>query len=199
MSYRGSEVTRLRVSSGGTETEHRKREQHVNARRVLKINGAERSFICDDDEDMLADVLRNLGLTGTKIGCGAGQCGACNVIMDGKLIRSCVKKMSKVEDYASITTIEGLGTAENLHPLQLAWMVYGGVQCGFCTPGFIVSAKALLDQNDNPTREEVRAWFQKNRNACRCTGYKPLVDAVVADAEVFWREDDGRPLPDGSR
>lgn len=154
-------------------------------RRVLKINGAERSFICDDEKDTLADAIRNLGLTGTKVGCGKGQCGACNVILDGKLVRSCTRKMKLVKDYSSVTTIEGLGTAENLHPLQLAWMVYGGVQCGFCTPGFIVSAKALLDCNPCPTREDVRDWFQKNKNACRCTGYKPLVDAVMTAAEVL--------------
>lgn len=154
-------------------------------RRVLIINGVERSFVCNEAEDSLADALRNLGLTGTKVGCGKGQCGACNVILNGKLIRSCTRKMKKVEDGSTVWTIEGLGTAQNLHPLQLAWIVYGGVQCGFCTPGFIVSAKALLDQNDHPSREEVRAWFQKNRNACRCTGYKPLVDAVMAAAEVI--------------
>lgn len=154
-------------------------------RRVLTINGVERSFICDNDSDSLANVLRNLGLTGTKIGCGAGQCGACNVIIDGKLVRSCTLKMKRVSEYARIETIEGLGTANNLHPLQLAWIVYGGVQCGFCTPGFIVSAKALLDTNPSPTREDVREWFHKHRNACRCTGYKPLVDAVMAAAEVM--------------
>jgi aldehyde oxidoreductase len=93
--------------------------------------------------------------------------------------------MKSVKDFSSITTIEGIGTTNHLHPLQLAWIVHGGVQCGFCSPGFIVSAKALLDENANPTREEVRAWFQKNRNACRCTGYKPLVDAVMSAAKVL--------------
>ncbi len=152
---------------------------------TLIINGAERSFLCDPEADSLAEALRRLGLTGTKIGCGKGQCGACSVILDGKVVRSCARKMKSVPDYASVTTIEGLGTADNLHPLQLAWMVYGGVQCGFCSPGFIVSAKGLLDENPNPTREDVRAWFQKHRNACRCTGYKPLVDAVMAAAKVL--------------
>ncbi|NLD81733.1 MAG: molybdopterin-dependent oxidoreductase, partial [Smithella sp.] len=154
-------------------------------RKILSINGAERSFICDSQNDTLADIIRNLGLTGTKVGCNAGQCGACNVILNGKLTRSCVKKIKSVDDYSTVYTIEGMGTAENLHPIQLAWIVYGGVQCGFCTPGFIVSTKALLDENPNPTRVEVRAWFQKNRNACRCTGYKPLVDAVMAAAKVL--------------
>ena len=116
-------------------------------RRILEINGAQKSFLCDPVNDTLADVLRRIGLTGTKVGCGKGQCGACNVILNGKLIRSCVKKMNTIEDFSTVLTIEGLGTAENLHPLQLAWIIYGGVQCGFCTPGFIVSAKALLDQN----------------------------------------------------
>ena len=154
-------------------------------RKILNINGSEKSFICNLEKDTLADVIRKLGLTGTKVGCNAGQCGSCNVILNGKLVRSCVKKISQVEDYSTVYTIEGMGTAENLHPLQLAWIVYGGVQCGFCTPGFIVSSKALLDENPNPTREEVRDWFQKNRNACRCTGYKPLVDAVMAAAKVL--------------
>ncbi len=154
-------------------------------RKILEINGVQRSFICDPVNDSLADALRRLGLTGTKIGCNKGQCGACSVILNGKLVRSCLFKMGKVDDFSTVLTIEGLGTADNLHPLQLAWIIYGGVQCGFCTPGFIVSAKALLDENPNPTREEVRAWFQKNRNACRCTGYKPLVDAVMAAAKVM--------------
>lgn len=154
-------------------------------RRCLKINGAEVSFICNNEKDTLADVLRNLGLTGTKIGCGTGVCGACNVILDGKLVRSCVMKMRQVKENSTVETIEGLGTAENLHPLQVAWILYGGVQCGYCTPGFIISAKALLDENPAPTREEVRKWFKDHLNACRCTGYKPLVDAVMAAAKVM--------------
>ena len=128
--------------------QHSKSERMITMayeRKVLIINGVERSFICDEAEDSLADVLRNMGLTGTKIGCGKGQCGACNVILDGKLIRSCTRKMSKVQDGSTVQTIEGIGTAENLHPLQLAWIVYGGVQCGFCTPGFIVSANVQAD------------------------------------------------------
>ncbi|NTV43864.1 MAG: molybdopterin-dependent oxidoreductase, partial [Syntrophobacteraceae bacterium] len=134
----------------------------------------------------LADVLRGqLGLTGTKVGCGAAQCGCCSVIMDGKVIRSCVTKFKKVDEEARITTIEGIGTPENLDPIQVAWMVHGGAQCGFCSPGFIVSSKGLLAENNNPTREEVRDWFQKHRNACRCTGYKPLVDAVMDAARVL--------------
>ena len=154
-------------------------------KRKLTINGIDRMIIVDP-ESTLAQLLRKqLGLTGTKVGCGKGECGSCSVIMDGKVVRSCIVKMKKVPDEAKIITIEGVGTQDNLHPLQLAWMVYGGAQCGFCTPGFIVSAKALLDQNQNPTREDVREWFQKNNNLCRCTGYKPLVDAVLDAAKLM--------------
>jgi aldehyde oxidoreductase len=154
-------------------------------KRTLEINGVKKTIIFDQ-ESSLADVLRDqLGLTGVKVGCGAGQCGCCNVILDGKLVKSCITKMKRVSDGARLLTIEGMGAPDNLHPIQLAWTVHGGAQCGFCSPGFIVSAKALLDENKNPTREDVRGWFQKNRNACRCTGYKPLVDAVMDAAKVI--------------
>jgi aldehyde oxidoreductase len=157
-------------------------------KRVFIINGVETTLIADPDMS-LADTLREqLRLTGTKVGCGQGQCGCCNVILDGKLVRSCVTKTGKVPDYASIITIEGIGDKKHLHPLQLAWMVHGGAQCGFCSPGFIVSSKALLDQNPSPTREDIREWFQVHRNACRCTGYKPLVDAVMDAAKVLRAE-----------
>ncbi|ATW27049.1 molybdopterin-dependent aldehyde oxidoreductase [Candidatus Formimonas warabiya] len=151
----------------------------------LNLNGADRMTICDPEKDTLADVIRRMGLTGTKLGCKAGQCGACSVLLDGKVVRSCARKIKNIPDYSKIVTIEGIGTPASLHPLQLAWMVYGGVQCGFCAPGFIVSAKGLLDENSHPSREDVRSWFQKHRNACRCTGYKPLVDAVMGAAKVL--------------
>ena len=158
-------------------------QKHIN------VNGVPHNiFVCPDAT--LAKVLREqLHLLGTKIGCGQGQCGACNVILDGKLVRSCITKMSRVAENAEILTIEGLGTPQNLHPIQKAWVKHGGAQCGFCTPGFIVSAKALLDENKNPSRLEVRDWFQKNRNACRCTGYIPLVDAVIEAGKVLRGEE----------
>jgi len=149
------------------------------------VNGVERMFFFDPGQDTLAETLRRYGLTGIKVGCNAGQCGACSIIVNGAVMRCCMKKMKDVADGSVIETIEGLGTANNLHPLQQAWITYGGVQCGFCSPGFIMSAKALLDKNPSPTREEVREWFFKNRNICRCTGYKPLVDSVMAAAEVI--------------
>ncbi|MCB2149549.1 MAG: molybdopterin-dependent oxidoreductase, partial [Deltaproteobacteria bacterium] len=154
-------------------------------KKTLAVNNIERMLIADP-ESSLAHVLREqLHLTGTKVGCGQGQCGCCNVILNGKLVRSCVTAMKKVPDGSQVITIEGLGDATHLHPLQLAWMVHGGAQCGFCSPGFIVSAKALLDANPDPTRENIRHWFQVHRNACRCTGYKQLVDAVQDAGRVL--------------
>ena len=142
-----------------------------------------------DLNDTLVDVLRNqLHITSVKIGCGKGQCGACTVLVDGKPTRACIVKMSRVNDNAALTTLEGVGTADRLHPLQHAWIFHGAAQCGFCTPGFILSAYALLQENKSPSREEVRDWFQKNHNVCRCTGYKPLVDAVM-DAAALMRGD----------
>lgn len=152
---------------------------------MLNINGVDRMFMCDPENDKLSDVLRRIGLTGVKVGCGTGVCGSCSIILNGQVIRSCTKKISQVEEYSKITTIEGIGTPQHLHPLQVAWMNCGAVQCGFCVPGFIVSAYALLEQNPDPTREEVRDWFQKTRNVCRCTGYKQIVDAVMAAAKVM--------------
>ena len=142
-------------------------------------------FICDPEKDTLADVLRRIGLTGVKVGCGTGLCGACSVILNGKVIRSCTRRISKVDEYSEITTIEGIGTPNNPHPIQVAWAGSGAVQCGFCTPGFIVSTYALLKENPKPTREEARDWFQKTRNVCRCTGYKHIIDAVMLAAEVM--------------
>ena len=152
---------------------------------IYIINGVERTLYFDANKDSLADVLRRYGLTGLKVGCGSGQCGTCTIIVDGEPVRSCVRKMSKLPEYSVIETIEGIGTASNLHPLQRAWIKFGGVQCGYCTTGFIMSAKALLDKNPNVTRQEVREHFSKNNNLCRCTGYKPLVDAVMAAAAVM--------------
>lgn len=151
----------------------------------LIINGISRRVLVDP-ADSLADVLRGqLQITSVKVGCGKGQCGACTVLLDGAVTRSCIVKMSRVPENASVTTLEGIGTAQALHPLQKAWIFHGAAQCGFCTPGFIVSAKALLDENKNPSREDVREWFKKHHNICRCTGYKPLVDAVMDAAAVL--------------
>ncbi|QQE80587.1 molybdopterin-dependent aldehyde oxidoreductase [Alicyclobacillus sp. SO9] len=154
-------------------------------KKSVNINGAQMRLVVDS-KATLSDVLREqLHLTGTKVSCNKAQCGACNVIMNGKVVFGCATKMEKVPDDAIITTIEGIGTPTNLHALQLAFVKHGTAQCGFCTPGFIVSAKALLDQNANPTRTETRDWFQKHKNVCRCTGYKPIVDAVMDASKLL--------------
>lgn len=151
----------------------------------LNINGADRMIVCDPEKDTLAELLRRLGLTSVKIGCGTGQCGSCTVLVDGKPVRSCSRKMKSIAEYARIETLEGIGTPLHLHPLQQAFITYCAVQCGFCTPGFIMSAKGLIDANPNPTRQDVRDWFTKYHNVCRCTGYKQIVDAVMAAAAVM--------------
>lgn len=133
-----------------------------------------------DEEQRLADFLRErLMLTGTKIGCRKGECGACTVILDGKAVTSCLVSVMKAMD-AEIWTIEGLGKAGDLHPLQKAFIEKGAVQCGFCTPGMIMSAKALLDQNPDPTGEEIREAL--SGNICRCTGYVRIEEAVRSAA-----------------
>lgn len=152
---------------------------------TLNVNGLDRNVVVEG-EQLLADVLRNqLLLTGCKATCMEGQCGACSVILNEKVVRACLVRMKKVPTNSKVYTIEGIGRADDLHPLQVAWMAHGAAQCGICTPGFIMAAKALLDVDVNPTREEVRDFFHKNNNACRCTGYKPLVDAVMAAAKVM--------------
>jgi aldehyde oxidoreductase len=151
----------------------------------LVINGVTKTLIVDP-ETSLGDVLRKqLLLTGTKVSCNDGHCGACSVIVNGKLALACVTKMSRVPDGAAITTVEGIGTPEKLHPIQIALVVHGAPQCGFCMPGMVVSAKALLDSNPNPTREEARAWLTQHHNACRCNGYKPVVDAIIDAGKVM--------------
>ena len=133
-------------------------------------------------ELLLVDFLRDgLGLTGTKRGCGVGECGACTVILNGRTVASCLVPAASI-DGADILTVEGLSDGERLHVLQRAFIDYGAVQCGFCTPGMLLSAKALLDQNPNPTREEIRVAI--SGNACRCTGYSKIVDAGEAVAKT---------------
>lgn len=130
-----------------------------------------------DPMTTLLDVLREqLGLTGTKKGCDAGDCGACTVVMDGKAILSCLTPVLQAAG-KEIVTVEGLAQEGRLHPLQEAFIECGAVQCGFCTPGMLLSAKALLEQNPSPTQEEVRVTI--SGNLCRCTGYKKIIDAIM--------------------
>ncbi len=129
---------------------------------------------------LLLDFLRyDLGLTGSKEGCGVGVCGACTVLVDGELHASCITLAAAVEGY-EVTTIEGIAEADRLHPVQQAFIDYGGFQCGICTPGQVISAKALLDFNPHPTEDEIKRWMMGN--LCRCTGYYGIVNSVAAAA-----------------
>ncbi|WP_371373224.1 (2Fe-2S)-binding protein [Sporomusa aerivorans] len=125
---------------------------------------------------LLVDMLRDrLGLTGTKIGCGEGDCGACTVLLDGKTVNSCLILAVQADGH-NVLTVEGLGTYDKLHPLQEAFIAEGAVQCGFCTPGMLLSAKSLLDENPQPTRQEIAKHI--SGNLCRCTGYAKIINAI---------------------
>ncbi len=144
------------------------------------INNDEFEFLCDPKQSML-DVLRDeLNLTGSKEGCATGDCGACSVVMDGRLVCSCLVLGTEMEG-KTIETIEGMADGEKLHPLQQKFLDHAALQCGICTPGFLVSAKALLEKNPDPTETEVRYWLAGN--LCRCTGYDKIIRAVMDAAE----------------
>ena len=147
-----------------------------------EINGDDYEFICEADESLL-DVLRDrLHLTGSKEGCGTGDCGACSVTMNGRLVCSCLV-LGAEADGQSIETIEGMADGANLHPLQRIFIEQAALQCGVCTPGILVAAKALLNVNPNPTESETRYWLAGN--LCRCTGYDKIIRAVqLAAAEL---------------
>ena len=141
----------------------------------VKVNGAEHTLTISPDH-MLLDMLReDLGLTGTKRGCGNGECGACSVIMDGKLVNSCLVPAMKA-DGSEISTVEGLASEGDLHPIQEAFLEKGAVQCGFCTPGMLLAAKSLLDQNPHTSLEEIKTAI--SGNLCRCTGYTKIIEAI---------------------
>jgi aerobic carbon-monoxide dehydrogenase small subunit len=146
----------------------------------LRVNGE--SVVREvTDNRLLLDFLRNdLGLTGSKEGCSVGVCGACTVLLDGQAISSCLA-LAVFANGHDVTTIEGLASNGNLHPLQQAFIDYGGFQCGICTSGQIMAAKALLDTNPHPSTEEIKAWMMGN--LCRCTGYYKIVESIQAAAE----------------
>ena len=146
--------------------------QHV----TTEVNGEPQDFLCEPQETLL-DVLRDeLHLTGTKEGCSSGDCGACSIMVDGRLVCACL--MFGVEAQGkTIDTIEGMAEGDKLHPLQTKFLEEAALQCGFCTPGFLVAAKALLERNSDPTEMEVRYWLAGN--LCRCTGYDKIVRAVM--------------------
>lgn len=153
-------------------------KHHVSA----VINGEPTEFLCETQQTLL-DVLRDeIGLTGSKEGCASGDCGACSVIMDGRLVCSCLV-LGCEADGTEVTTIEGIAQGDHLHPVQQKFLEHAALQCGFCTPGLIVASKALLDENPNPTEEEARYWLAGN--LCRCTGYDKVIRAVMDAAEVM--------------
>jgi aerobic carbon-monoxide dehydrogenase small subunit len=146
------------------------------------INGEAVEFLCEPGENLLTALRDSVGLTGTKEGCTTGDCGACSVILNGRLVPSCLVLAPEARG-RTITTIEGIADGERLHPLQQKFLDHAALQCGICTPGFIVAAKALLDAKPNPTEEETRYWLAGN--LCRCTGYDKIIRAVLDAAAAL--------------
>lgn len=146
------------------------------------INGKSISFLCEPQQSLLSCLRDVLGLTGTKEGCSDGNCGACSIIMNGRLVNSCLVLGAEAEG-ADITTVEGLADWNGLHPIQQAFLDHDALQCGFCTPGFLIATKALLDQEPDPSDERIRTWLAGN--LCRCTGYDKIVKAVKTAAAML--------------
>ncbi len=144
---------------------------------VLTVNGVEHDIGIEPNRLLLQALREDIGLTGTKEGCSIGVCGACSVTIDGRLVSSCLTLAVGCQG-KEITTIEGLAKGGKLHPIQQAFLEYGGFQCGICTPGQIIAAKALLDSQPNPSEEEVKEWM--SGNLCRCTGYYKILESVMA-------------------
>ena len=149
------------------------------------VNGEPREFLCDVDQTLLDALRDELGLTGSKEGCGSGDCGACSVMLDGRLVCSCLVLAAETEG-GEVETIEGMAAGEQLHPLQRTFLEEAALQCGICTPGFLVAAKALLDRDLDPSETEIRYWLAGN--LCRCTGYDKIVRAVQKAAEEMRAE-----------
>lgn len=144
------------------------------------INGEEVDFLCEPRQSLLECLRDVIGLTGSKEGCNDGNCGACTVVLDGRIVTSCLVLGVEVVG-KEITTIEGIASPEGLHPVQQAFLENAALQCGICTPGFIIASKALLEKNPNPTENEIRFWLANN--LCRCTGYDKIVRAVMDAAK----------------
>jgi carbon-monoxide dehydrogenase small subunit len=147
---------------------------------IITVNGKEYELQIEPSATLLNVLREDLGLTGAKEGCGIGECGACTVIVDGVTVNACLILAMEAQG-SQITTIEGLADVEKLHPIQQAFMDVGGLQCGFCTPGMILSTKALLDANASPTDEEIKKGLEGN--FCRCTGYTKIIESVKVAAQ----------------
>ena len=152
---------------------------------VLEVNGTTYKVSIEPWKTLVEVLRETLGLTGTKKSCNEGECGACTVIVDGKPVASCLVLAMDAQG-KEILTIEGLSEREKLHPIQEAFLKHGAIQCGFCTPGMVMSAKALLDENPKPTVAEVRKAI--SGNLCRCTGYQHIVDSIMATSEMMNRK-----------
>ena len=149
---------------------------------ITEVNGEEAEFLCEPGQTLLETLRDELNLTGTKEGCGTGDCGACSVMLDGRLVCSCLVLSPEV-DGRKLETIEGVADGEKLHPIQQKFLEHAALLCGVCTPGFVVATKALLEKNPDPTEEEQRYWLEGN--LCRCTGYDKIIRAVLdAAAEL---------------
>ncbi len=140
------------------------------------VNGDQVEFLCETEQTLLEALRDELRLTGTKEGCGTGDCGACSVMVDGRLVCSCLMLAVEAEGKA-IETIEGMASGEKLHPLQRKFIEHAALQCGICTPGILIAARSLLARNPDPTESEVRFWLAGN--LCRCTGYQKIIEAVL--------------------
>lgn len=145
------------------------------------INGSPVEFMAEPQQSLLECVRDTLGLTGTKEGCNDGNCGACSVLLNDRLVNACMVLGVEIDGHA-VTTVEGLADLQELHPVQEAFVMEDGLQCGYCTPGFIVATKALLDKNPNPTEHDIRWWLAGN--LCRCTGYDKIVRSVKTAAQL---------------
>ena len=148
----------------------------------ITVNGKDYELQINPSANLLDVIREDLGLTGTKEGCGVGECGSCTVIVDGITVNACLMLAMEAQG-SRVTTIEGLADGEKLHPIQQAFVDVGGLQCGFCTPGMILSTKALLDENDSPTDEEIRKGLEGN--FCRCTGYTKIIESVRTAANML--------------
>jgi carbon-monoxide dehydrogenase small subunit len=160
----------------------------------LKVNGEEYTVEVEPHRTLLEVIRNDLGLTGTKLGCGGGECGACTVILDGKAVKSCLMLALDAKG-KEILTIEGLTRGEELHPLQRAFVERGAIQCGFCTPGMIMASKALLDENPHPSEQEIKDALAGN--LCRCTGYVKILEAIKKYVEDYARQPVAESTPYG--
>ncbi len=159
-------------------------ESNVSLHVRLNVNGIEHELETPPNRTLVEVLRQDLGLTGTKEACSIGVCGVCTVLLDGRMVSSCLV-LAPMADGAQITTIEGVAEGDRLHPLQQAFVDHGGFQCGICTPGQIVAAKALLDEQPRPSREQITEWMMGN--LCRCTGYHTIVRSIEAAAEAMAR------------